>query len=346
MTTILPDIYCHIVNFADLPTLVNLISVDKHFHNLASTKPIIEQWQCMTKWKNNQTHRELPTINTIFIQSCCFGFIEYAKYLVSVHQINIHVFKDSPFRISCSNGRLAIAQWLIALGESNDYTKIDITAVCNSAFVNSCINGHIDVVKWLIKLGESGNYKRIDIYAQNNHAFIYSCGRNHIDIVRYLIELEESGYSNGCSDVQSNGYSNGYPGYWFANALITSCEFGHTELAKMLVAYGESKRYINARIINTAFEYSCSNGYIETAMWLVQLAETAGYTRINIHNDNEVALRMSFQNGYFKIAKWLIKLGMCCGYGNFDTTVIKPLNSADKINKWITRISTNHPSIH
>ena len=36
-------------------------------------------------------------------------------------------------------------------------------------------NGHIKIANWLIHLGESENYKKVNIHASAEYAFQYSC---------------------------------------------------------------------------------------------------------------------------------------------------------------------------
>ena len=64
--------------------------------------------------------------------------------------------------MSCVGGHDEIANWLIKLGESGDYGKINIHAYDEWAFYTSYTKGHIGIAHWLIQLGESGDYGKID----------------------------------------------------------------------------------------------------------------------------------------------------------------------------------------
>ena len=86
--------------------------------------------------------------------------------------------------------------WLINLGESENYDKINIHANDEWAFQSSCQNGHIEIARWLINLGESKNYNKINIHAGNEYAFYWSCVNGYIEIANWLIHLGESqGYN-------------------------------------------------------------------------------------------------------------------------------------------------------
>lgn len=52
-----------------------------------------------------------------------------------------------------------------------------------------------------------------------------------------------------------------------------------------------------------AFRWSCSNGYIDVAKWLLKLD-----SNINIHICNDYAFRYSCGNGHLHVAKWLLNL--------------------------------------
>ena len=119
MNLVIPDIDKYILDLVDLRSLANLILVNKYFYELISTKPIMGQWKCIINMKSE-------SINSIFIQACAVGFLEYAIYLVNEIDIDIHVYNDYAFRWSCRNGHLKLTQWLVCLGESSGYTKIDI----------------------------------------------------------------------------------------------------------------------------------------------------------------------------------------------------------------------------
>ena len=53
------------------------------------------------------------------------------------------------------------------------------------AFQYSCQYGYIEIAQWLIKLGESENYGEINIHAKNECAFQYSRENGHIEIAHW-----------------------------------------------------------------------------------------------------------------------------------------------------------------
>ena len=187
MNIIIPDIDKYIISLSDLRSLVNLLSVNKFFHRIISIKPIIHQWKHINSIESG-------AINNIFLKTCKMGFLEYANYLVNEHNIDIHAENNYAFRQSCLKGHLKLAQWLIQLGESDDYTKIDIHAENNYAFRQSCLKGHLKLAQWLVELGESNGYTKIDIHAENNYAFRQSCLIRHYELAQWLVQLSNNDY--------------------------------------------------------------------------------------------------------------------------------------------------------
>ena len=66
--------------------------------------------------------------------------------------------------MSCKNGHLHIAQWLIELGKQSN-SLINIHMDNELAFRKSCANGHLNIAQWLIELGKKSN-SPINIHAR------------------------------------------------------------------------------------------------------------------------------------------------------------------------------------
>ena len=217
MNIVIPDIDTYMIDFADLHTMAILQQVNKYFNKIITAKPIMRQWKVI-----NNMQLDLP--NDKFIEACKRGFLAYAKYLFGAYEIDIHANNDYAFQLSCENGHIEVAQWLILLGESNDYTKIDIHADNEYAFRWSCQYGHLELAQWLIKLGESNGYTKINIHADNEYAFRWSCRNGHLEVAQWLVNLgESSGYTK--IDIHAN---NDYAFRW-------SRKNGYLDLAQWLV---------------------------------------------------------------------------------------------------------------
>ena len=131
MNIIIPDIDPYIVNLVEPDMLSNLLLVNKFFHNLIIDRNIFCQWKAMRNMLFAPTE-------IIFSEICKRGFLEYATYLIDNHDIDIHNNNEYAFRLSCRYGQLKIAQWLIQLGETTCYGKIDIHVKEDDSFCWCC----------------------------------------------------------------------------------------------------------------------------------------------------------------------------------------------------------------
>ena len=65
---------------------------------------------------------------------------------------------------------------------------------------------------------------------------------------------------------------------------------------------------INISAINDeAFRYTCANGHLHVAQWLLQVSKKRGQD-IDISAENEFAFRWAYNEGHYHIVKWLQSL--------------------------------------
>ena len=176
MNIIHPDIDAIIVAYCGLK-ISALLQVNRWFHDTVTKSDLYLEY----KTGHNKS----------FLETCIMGLTNYAQYIVTPE-----CDLDWAFIASCGSGQLAIAQWLIALGKGDGYSRIGIHAYCDYAFQYSCERGHITVAQWLIKLGESTGYTKIDIHANRDFAFQYSCANRHLNVAQWLIQLGDNGYGS------------------------------------------------------------------------------------------------------------------------------------------------------
>ncbi len=132
--------------------------------------------------------------------------------------LDIHIFNDYAFKISCLCGNLDISKWIWNMGNinllSNEksifinyYQKniedlyLEILFDCdpaikisnNEIFLYSCSIGNIEIVKWLWNLHTSLNIQ-IDIHSNKDEIFYMACFYNQIEIAKWLCELCDKYY--------------------------------------------------------------------------------------------------------------------------------------------------------
>ena len=101
-----------------------------------------------------------------FITLCKNGNINELQKYYSTHQdINIHAIDEYAFRLSCENGHIEVAKWLIELSQYKNFGLINIHANNEYAFRYSCANGQLEVAKWLIELSHDKTFGLINIHA-------------------------------------------------------------------------------------------------------------------------------------------------------------------------------------
>ena len=205
--------------------------------------------------------------------------------------IDIHVYNENAFRLSCEKGHLKTAQWLWQLDQN-----INIHANKDEAFRYACMYGHLEMAKWLLQLG-----KNINIHKGKEFAFRYSCGRGHLEIAKWLLQLDKN------IDIYAEN----------ENAFIYACKRGHLEVAQWLwqldqnVAGATSLR--SAHDVRTSgisfYKFIGTGERSELSVSEVALA-TQFDQNIDIHAKNDETFRYAICNQ--KIARWLVTL--CSDY--------------------------------
>jgi hypothetical protein len=90
-----------------------------------------------------------------FIECCKNGKLFEAQTLLANNKIDIHDYNECAFRVSCNNGHLDVAKWLLSL--ESVHGKIDIHAINDCTLRWSCCSNRLDVVKWLLSLDKFNN---------------------------------------------------------------------------------------------------------------------------------------------------------------------------------------------
>ena len=147
-------------------------------------------------------------LNIIFGIVCEYGFLDYAKTLVSKRpDIDISSNKEYAFNKACQQGYLDVVRWLYLI-------KPDLN-IDDKIFGIVCGNGYFDLAIWLYKIKPD-----IDISANNEYAFRMACLRGMIDTVNWFLKIKPN------LDISANN----------EEAFRNACNNGHLDLAKLLIS--------------------------------------------------------------------------------------------------------------
>lgn len=313
MNILIPDIDTYMLNFLDLPELLQMACVNKFFNRSVNSVQIVEQCQKLRYYNTNDVK---------FYQACVNGYLTFAKYILCkfpdmeidrfdvfspvCNNNHIDVAKwlvqaksdgcakiiignniDAVFRISCKTNHTEMAKWLICLGESAGYAKINIDA---TIFQTACWNNQIELATWLAKLTLSDTYSSINIDVLQE-IFTWACYRGQLEIAKLIMQMDNI-------DIHLDN----------EGPFILSCTGGHINVAKWLVDLGGVDININN---NDAFQTACANGFIAIAKWLIQLGESGACSKIDIDVLNR-SIRMAKINSHTEIVEWLRSIKYIC----------------------------------
>lgn len=270
----------------DLHEIIDYIYLDMCLNNYSDA----------AKWLFQQK----PNLKQAIHIACEFGHFELAKCIHS--QIGTAFDTGTLLILTCLNGQMEIAEWLVAIHGLPSVANI------NTAFRLSCINGHIAIAKWLITI-----YPNTDIHSNDNYAFKGACERGYLDVAKWLF-LSGSQISTDT----------------FEYVIKGACENGHFEMAQWLFSICS----VRSSTIEYAFRVACAGGYLETAKWLLTRNPD-----IEISACDNYAFENACQNGHLDVVEWMIQLtGLrfqihnstfvkICGYGHRDIaeTLVKYL---------------------
>ena len=267
MSILLADLDSTILSYCDLEDdFFNVMLINQHYYKLVINNDLFLDWKLICR----KISKRRGVVRDKFQAACQYGCIMYCKYLLKKYPINLHKYEDSPFGISCKNGHLHIAKWLM---EISNNAKQKITININCVFGWSCYYGKFDIVKWLIDLSNKDDYYKINIHDDDEFAFKFSCNNGHFDIAKWLIELSNK---DGYKKININTDDD--------FAFRFSCEKGHFDIAKWLIELSNQDGYgkIDIHIWNNDIYRQCIENYhFDIVKWLIELSNTPEYVPFN-----------------------------------------------------------------
>ena len=124
-----------------------------------------------------------------FIKLCEYGKLDEAKQLFEANPtINISYNNEQAFRLSCHNGHLEVAQWLLQIPKKTGRPDIDISIHDEEAFRFACYDGHLLVAQWLHQIHKETG--RPDINISFNVWFNYAGYYGHLEVCQWLLQIK------------------------------------------------------------------------------------------------------------------------------------------------------------
>lgn len=257
------------------------------------------------------SHPDMEGVTPIHIASRK-GNLEIVKYLVSIGTNFNHEDKGkrTSFWSACSNGHMAVAKFLAAIGA-------DVKA--GTPFFNVCQHSHLDVLKFLVEHCK-GDSQKEKPDKEGATSLMVACAKGDLRVVKYLVE------DLRCNLIQQD--RKGKDALWFA------CSSGKLEVVKYLNSIGlfdlskSSKVAVEMGHLDI-ISYFGSLGYKWRDFDLLNIAAGKGHLSIvsylismgtpflkKLDSKGNSALLNAIRNGKLDVAKFLISMGANVNHKN------------------------------
>lgn len=153
------------------------------------------------------------------------------------------------------------------------------------AFELACIMNHFNLVKYLY-----GKYPHsINLLLYKRKVFKEICIRGNLDIAKWFLNI--CNLKKFRSDIN------------FTDLFLDVCRNGHFEMTKFLLSIDIIQLIIKIKTYQEAFHICCQNSHLEILKYLISYNKG-----IDIHENNDRALKTSCENNHLEVVKYLISL--------------------------------------
>lgn len=119
------DIDIVLITYCDLIDDYTIIKkINKYYYQLITNLFLYKSLMKLILYKRINFSKH----NDLFIYACKTNNILYLYLIRKFVDINIHAKNNCAFRLSCENGHLDVAQWLINLSKQSNFSLINIHA--------------------------------------------------------------------------------------------------------------------------------------------------------------------------------------------------------------------------
>ena len=277
------------------------------------------------KWIHSiQNNNIIPNSSTFYF-ICSKGNYNLAKFIYDSFDNSLLKSKlDDFFRISCYNGHLELARWILSI------INIDIDTIHN-IFMLTCEHGHLEIIQWLVGY--------CNVVKITHKTFNKICEHGHLPVARWLYDNKY--YKNPTNDIYNTACEYGHLDLviWITSIsnntkILDStfnklCKKGHYIMAKYLIRTKANMKISKNDLINSVisgntqlvllllntnpelyeidysflFETACKSNQLDMAKWLLTI-----FPHINVSNHYETPFIYACKNNNIQMAKWLLEL--------------------------------------
>lgn len=216
-----------------------------------------------------------------FIECCMKGEYDTVLWLYKNETID-EITQQKGFILACANGHLNIVKLvynhgIIKINPDKDPFGLDNNVLKKNVLELCCSYGRLEVAQWLYSIE---NYKKNIL---TSIFIISSCIGGKLSIAQWLYSIirEE-------------------PFFTLEFIFVQSCIYGNFELVQWIFSLENND--ISLWSYNRAFQTSCKHGHLNIAQWLYNTID------IDIHRNNDYALRKSIKYGHYEISQWILSL--------------------------------------
>jgi thiamine pyrophosphokinase len=252
------DIYEYLMNFLDNKTILNMLSVNKKFHNKYSFQRLIKRKYPLLIEFKKETWKELFLRISFYIAKLEILGIPYIPTKGYNPEQFYKKYKDSEdifdwtMSYAAEGGQMEIVKLMIEKG-ATDF---------DSAMREAAEGGQMEIVKLMIEKGAT----------DFDWAMNYASEGGHMEIVKLLIEKGATDFDWGMNEAARGGnmeivkfmIEKGATDFnW---AMTNAAEGGHMEIVKLMIGKG-------ATDFNTAMADAAEGGHKEIIDYLEKMKE-------------------------------------------------------------------------
>jgi Ankyrin repeats (3 copies)/Ankyrin repeats (many copies) len=220
------DVYMYLLNFVDDKTFLNMLSVNKYFHDEKFFQRVIERKYPLLIEFKKETWKELFLRMSYYIAKLGILSIPYIS-TKGYNPENFYKGNKNPKYIfdwamayAAKGGNMEIVKLMIEKGSTN----------FNTVMINAALGGNMEIVKLMIEKGAT-NF---------NSGMNYAAYGGNMRIVKFMIEKEATDFNLAMSFAARGGHmeivklliEKGATS--FNTAMRNAAEGGHMEIVKYL----------------------------------------------------------------------------------------------------------------